>query len=556
MIKQLEKFIISQLLPYSNMSDGNERVRFFLNYLDVICSQSLSEQNFEVLRERLENIAQTDYLESKSLDNALSIEPFLRELYCLETGVRSQVPFSKVMISFDVFDDNYLHSNRELWKFTTDPESRGKKNYFKKIFPVYSASYSFANAYLCRNMKAHQLKTLSLVDRATMFTDILNVFVTSTWQKKSLVMSYIDSVKINTEKYFQKVKQAYEKNKNYNNYIPAKGKVRLQYATSTEEDERDIFDFYEECQKCKRLKILGKAGMGKTTAIYELMNYDINNYNKKHRVPVIIKLIDITDETKEIEQLIANTLELSYETVEQLLKEGKLSVYLDGLNEITLGENSQRVLLRKIMKFTESYEKSFIVISNRENNHVEVMNGEPTYYMLPLNDLQIDDFIAKNFPPQNRKLIQDLKRQIENYPEMLSSARIPYMLKQLIDLTVVTNGQLPEKSGDITECFLKSIINREINEKKELRATYARDFLKAIAEEMPDMENASLNETQIRQTMAKTIEKNVLPVKTEEVAGILSLLVEMGILQKNGNGIAFAYPDYQEYYFMAAMEED
>ena len=78
----------------------------------------------------------------------------------------------------------------------------------------------------------------------------------------------------------KKLKSEYTKHKNYNNYIPPKGKVRLQYASSTEKDERDIFEFYDECQKAKRMKIIGKAGMGKTTAIYELMNYDIENYKK------------------------------------------------------------------------------------------------------------------------------------------------------------------------------------------------------------------------------------------------------------------------------------
>ena len=536
-------------------SESNERVELFLRYLDVICEHSLNDQDFEVLRRRLENIAECDYLDSDSLDQALSIEPFLRELYCLDTGDHSQVSFSKVMISFNVFPKNYLDKNQESWTFNTAPETASTKNYFKNLFYPFTEAYSFVNVYLCRNVKAHNLKTLSLVDRATLFTDILNVFVTSTWKKKARVLSYIDSININTDTYFRKLKSEYTKHKNYNNYIPPKGKVRLQYASSTEKDERDIFEFYDECQKAKRMKIIGKAGMGKTTAIYELMNYDIENYKKKYRVPVLVELINITDASKEIEDFIADALDLSKKNIVQLLEDGKLSVYLDGLNEITLEDRSQRLLLRKIMNFIEKYKKSFIVLSNRENNHIEVMNGEPVYYMLPLNNGQIDDFIDKNFPSTSKCSGQDLKRHLENYPEIQECARTPYMLKQLIDTTVATNGHLPEKAGDITSCLLKAIIEREIQEKKESLATHAEEFLKKIAENMPDTDNANLSEIKIRQIMAQTIQEKVLPVKTEEIARILLLLIEMGILQKNEKNISFAHPDYKEYYFMAALED-
>ena len=556
MNKKLEKYMIAQLAPYRNTPDNEERVKLFLNYLDTVCEHSLNEQNFEVLRKRLENIAECDYLSSDALEQALSIEPFLRELYCLETGDKTQVNFSKVIISFGVFPNEYLDNNREKWQFGTTPESSSSKNHFKNIFPPFTAAYSFANAYLCRNMKAHRLITLSLIDRATLFTDLLNVFVTSTWRKKNLVSTYIDKMNINTEQYFQKLNSSYRKHKDYNNYIPPKGKVRLQYAATTEKDERDIFDFYNACQKAKRLKIVGKAGMGKTTAIYELMNYDIKNYDKKLRVPVLIELINISDVSKEMEQLIADTLELSKETTVQLLKDGKLSVYLDGLNEITLDPNSQKILLRKIMNFIEQYEKSFIVLSNRENNHMEVMNGEPTYYMLPLNNSQTDDFIEKNFPSKSKDLIQCLKRQMENYPEIQETARTPYMLKRLIDLTAATNGNLPEKADEITERLLEAIINREIHEKKESRATYAKEFLKQIAKDIEEKEKGTLTVTQIRQSMAEAVSEKILPVKTEEIAGILSLLIEMGILRQNNNLINFAHEDYANYYFRIAMEED
>ena len=134
MKKHLQKFMMLQLSPYMSESESNERVELFLRYLEVICEHSLNDQDFEVLRRRLENIAECDYLDSDSLDQALSIEPFLRELYCLDTGDHSQVSFSKVMISFNVFPKNYLDNNQESWIFNTAPETASTKNYFKNLF--------------------------------------------------------------------------------------------------------------------------------------------------------------------------------------------------------------------------------------------------------------------------------------------------------------------------------------------------------------------------------------------------------------------------------------
>ena len=552
---KLKKFIITQLSSYTKDTNIDERVELFCNYLDVLCKKSLTKQDFVMLKHKLEEIAEADYLDCNALEQALSIEPFLRELYCLETGEHNQVPFTKVIISLDVIPTKWLSHDCDGWTFSTSIENSDNKNYFKKIFTERTTPYSFANMYNCRNMKAHTLNTLSLLDRATLFIDILNSFVTSTWNKRLFIRSYIDSVNVNINQYFEKIKSDYKKNKNYISYIPPKGKVRLQYASSTENEERDIFDFYDECQSVKRLKIVGKAGMGKTTAIYELINYDIMNYNKNHRVPVLIELIDISDLSSSIESYIASILNISVEKTEELLEDGKISLYLDGLNEITLEDSLQKILLRKIMNFIERYEKSFIILSNRENNHIEVMNGEPVYYVLPLNNRQIDDFINKNLPQKSKCFGKDLKRQLENYPEILESARTPYMLKQLIDTVIATNGHIPEKPGEITGCLLKAIINREIYEKKELLAVHVEEFLKQIAEEFIDDENIGLSEIKIRQIMAKAIDKKVLPVKKEDIAKVLSLLLEMGILRKNKDHISFMYPDYREFYFMAALDD-
>lgn len=557
MDKTLIEFITKQLIGNLNEEEKFNRTKLFLDYLDAVCERSLTGQDFKLIRKRLIRIANNDYLDRESLDQALHIEPFLRELYCLKTGIKDceDVSFSTVMVSFDVFLNRYLMPDKSSWKFKTNPKDESSSYYFKNLFSLDTNEYIFASTYAGRNIESHSLTAFSLRKRAELFTDIINVFVTSTWLTKGLVQQYIVSININLIKYFEELKSFYKKRKDYNSYIPPKGKVRRQGSKSTDEEEQDIFDFYEACRPAKRLRIIGKAGMGKTTAIKELIKYDIEHFDEKHCIPIFIELISVTDVSRDIESYIAEKLKINEGEVKKLLESGKLIIYFDGLNEITLENNAQKALLYKINQFFERYERSFMVLSNRENNHIEILNGEPTYYVLPLNDDQIEDFINKNFPKEikeNKKLIIELKRQLENYQEIRECARTPYMLKRLIEIAALSQGELPQKSNEITKYLLEAIIARELKEKREPLAEYADDFLKGLAIVMPEDENMGLSEKQVRQNMLSTIQENVLPIKPEKIADALRILIEMNILQKREDQISFSNQDYKNYYFFTA----
>lgn len=557
MDKTLFDFITKQLIGNLSEEEKFNRTKLFLNYLNAICENSLTGQDFKLVRKRLSKIANNDYLDSESLDQALHIEPFLRELYCLKNGVndRDSEGLPKVMISFGAFPDRYLMPDKTTWTFKTSPKDKNNNRYFKKYFSPDTIGYIFASAYAARNIESHTLTAFSLRERAELFTDIINVFVTSTWFTKGLVQQYIVSININLIKYFEELKSFYKKRKDYNSYIPPKGKVRRQGSKSTDEEEQDIFDFYESCSSAKRLRIIGKAGMGKTTAIKELIKYDIEHFNEKHCIPVFVELISVTDVSRDIESYIAEELKINEGEVKKLLESGKLIIYFDGLNEITLENNAQKALLYKINQFFERYERSFMVLSNRENNHIEILNGEPTYYVLPLNDDQIEDFINKNFPKEikeNKKLIVELKRQLDNYEEIRECARTPYMLKRLIEIAALSQEGLPQKSNEITKYLLEAIITRELKEKREPLAEYAEDFLKGLSIVMPEDGNIGLSEKQVRKNMLLTIQENVLPIKPEKIADVLRILIEMNILKRKEDQISFSNQDYKNYYFFAA----
>lgn len=555
--RKLDSFLREFIIRQMNIGDEKRiaKADLFLRFLDVICQHSQTGSDFKIVRSKLEEIAKRDCLEFDAIGQAVHIESFIKELYYVKFGKGAE-SFPEAIIGCKLFESKYIRVDGKTLNIGTNDESQNRPSYYKKLFPDNSSGRHFAGMYRCRNTEAHNLRTLPLDIRTELFLNVLHSFLESTWINQDEVRMYIMVWEFHLSEYFDMLKRRYKKEKTYNAYIPPKGIVRRFGKKIADDKSSDVFDFYNECQKRKRMRLIGKAGMGKTTTIRELIQYDIQNFEVKHRIPVLIELINITDRTVPLVERIANILETDVEKVKNLLERGFLNVYLDGINEIVMERADLRNVIHQIDKFIGEYTSTFMLLSDRENNYMGIMNDEPTYYVLPMNEEQIDDFIKKNCSSaQYSEAGMALHRLLATYPSIRECARTPYMLSQLIDIAKNCPEDLPHDHNDITECLLEAIFRREIKEKKAHLAKYAKDFLSSFAANMPEIENGYLRVDEAKKIIVRVIEDKVLGISRQEADDTLKLLIQIGILQEQDGRITFSQPDFKDYYFYEAFKD-
>jgi predicted NACHT family NTPase len=119
----------------------------------------------------------------------------------------------------------------------------------------------------------------------------------------------------------------------------------------------------------RRMMIWGEAGMGKTTTLEYLTYMDAKKRLKdsNYNIPVLVLLGVMTKATYTIKQYICDKLDIGVDICESLLEEGKINLFLDGLNEIPAdaGGNLKTLRMREIKQLLRDYPKTFIIITNR-----------------------------------------------------------------------------------------------------------------------------------------------------------------------------------------------
>ncbi|OKH52841.1 hypothetical protein NIES2101_13370 [Calothrix sp. HK-06] len=127
----------------------------------------------------------------------------------------------------------------------------------------------------------------------------------------------------------------------------------------------------EAVTKYSKLMILGKPGAGKTTFLKYLALLCIKGKFQENRIPLFITLKDFAEAPNQpnlftylIQKLFKYGIKTSKGTninsIEQLLKQGKLLVLLDGLDEVR--ETDSVRVLNQIQYFTTDYPASQFVL--------------------------------------------------------------------------------------------------------------------------------------------------------------------------------------------------
>lgn len=370
---------------------------------------------------------------------------------------------------------------------------------------------------------------------------VSNVFIAylelSSMLRETIMEQYI-LLTLNLQDYIDGIIKNYESKINFK-YIPSSVLKLESYEFLEDEDqdeeEAEILRFIDVNEKYKKIKLIGYAGVGKTTTLEYIEYQDALNFEKNKKIPVIISLITV-NELVSIETLICRKLKIEEDNeavVKYLLRKNRINLYLDGINEISIVEaDKKREFINRLEDFINKKENKDlkVIVTDRDNDAVSVLNNRYTFLVQGMNEHDIDEFIKGNASAEK---VVEIKQAITQNDEILEAVTHPFMLKNII--TIIECGKkIPENIEELADVYLDSIIVREIEEKKEEYAKYIHELLKylvkKVVERETDVANPPITHFELIPIFYDFADVN--HIENFDADRMLDLLIKMGILRE------------------------
>ena len=251
-------------------------------------------------------------------------------------------------------------------------------------------------------------------------------------------------------------------------------------------------------------------------------------------------------------QYICDKLDISIDMCETLLDDGKINLFLDGVNEIPsdTGGILKTVRMREIKQLIKDYPKTFMIITNRPQDTRD-FNNVPIFNLMKLSRDEMEEFIKKNVDEEDVKsMMFNSIRGNERFVQIINT---PLILSRLIEI-VRYKKEIPHSEGEIIAEFLNCLLLREKEEKQDARLDIKRltYLLRMIAFE--SLENKEANSGMTESEIIKYCVKAMDTYKFEyDTLYALDIMLQLGILEKRENMYVFSHQAYQDHYY--AMEE-
>jgi predicted NACHT family NTPase len=178
-----------------------------------------------------------------------------------------------------------------------------------------------------------------------------------------------------------------------------------------------------------KLRVLGKPGAGKTTFLQHLAIRCNRGSFAANRVPIFVTLRDFVDESRAAGELNLfsymleefRTLGISDPSViETLLREGRVLLLLDGLDEVL--EQERRVVVKEIRRLSEKYQPNLFVVTCRTATKAANLRRFTDVEMAPFTSNQIAAFAQKWFVALTKTTLRDGQAQAVQFVEKLDLA--------------------------------------------------------------------------------------------------------------------------------------
>ncbi|MFM9267616.1 NACHT domain-containing NTPase [Tychonema sp. BBK16] len=152
--------------------------------------------------------------------------------------------------------------------------------------------------------------------------------------------------------------------------------------------EQERVSGLEVLAKNTNLMVVGKPGSGKTTYLQRGVTECNAGNLQAHRIPVLIRLRDFVRDGREASYALKPYLEKCWQLsdAETLLKQGRVLVLLDGLDEVT-GKNGKKIT-EEIKKFARDYPQVQVIVTCRTQS----FTGEMDWKSLRFQFVEVADF--------------------------------------------------------------------------------------------------------------------------------------------------------------------
>jgi HEAT repeat protein len=294
--------------------------------------------------------------------------------------------------------------------------------------------------------------------------------------------------------------------------------------------------------------LVGRPGSGKSTALFRLM---LEEAKSQDSIPVLVELrfwqTSILDRILAFFHKHDPKLDLNEATVNALLRQGRLLLLIDGLNEL-LSEESRR----DVTRFRKDYGKSTPMISTtRELSVGGDLGIEKKLEMQPLTEAQMRTFVKAYLPEQGEALLRQLKDRLREF------GQVPLLLWMLCGLFKQT-GVIPPNLGMVFRQFTQKYecnLKEDAPVSEQSRSNWS-ELLQRLAFVMMH-ENSQLSSTvefrvaiarsQVLQIFEEWLQNRVMAPRDRAVE-CLNDLLEHHLIQLNGDQVEFRHQLLQEYY--------
>lgn len=453
---------------------------------------------------------------------------------------------------------------RLLTELNLNPKAVWLDEKHLKEYTTSDYEYYLIKSYLLRNTESHNMEIWSNKDLESnidvlliFYLEIINRcsvrFESKLITEKNDFNSYIDNEIAN----FEELAKTFVATKTIEDYSVFEA-YGIEHKISGNEDSDKSLErsgTIDEIRKNKlperRMLLWGEAGLGKSTTLKYLTYLDAKAYKNKSSdiIPVYIPLGMMIDKEESLEAYIFRKIKVSFVDGKELLESGKLSLFLDGINEIPEDKNTEILTrrIREIQNFIDNYKKTLIIITNRPEKYNR-LNNIPVFRLQRMDYNRIVDFVNKNTDSEDIKNI--ILAKIENNSRLLKAISIPLMTSRFIEI-VEKFHKVPESEGEIIKDFLETIYKREMIEKKDYK--FDEDKINILLAGLASYgfsknnTNSGLSRTEALNCFKECLKNSYIDY---DIAYALDILIKLGILSCDiqGNVIVFSHQSYQDYY--------
>nr|WP_228036044.1 NACHT domain-containing protein [Microcystis sp. LEGE 00066] len=343
--------------------------------------------------------------------------------------------------------------------------------------------------------------------------------------------------------------------------------------------DRSLIEVENAVQKYRRLVVKGAPGSGKSMLLkYLALSYSEGRFkNLSGRpVPILLELNRLNEANLTVEKLEQQLVEVcdrhnfpkANRFISQGLKNGRLLLLLDGLDEVSSGVRSSVVRCLKDFLELKKYKKCRVIITCRtavyHNEFVD--NTEETLEIVEFSDQQIRRFLQawkSQMPPE--KSVEQLIQTLRARPKIMALARNPLLLTIIAYLYTDTPFVLPHSRAEFytkaTDVLLE-LRDQERNIANQYSGVNKRRVLQHLALYAQNSTNRQQQDRRILLDSEVWEQvKQVLPSLNLEPKDANSIVDEIvkrsGLLLRIDGGQRYYFPHLtlQEYFVAAALTD-